>query len=163
MNPSERQAPTRSSSAARLAGMIGGGILRYGLVFFLVTGGLSKFTAAEAQLIQPFLAHSPLFGWWYGAIGLQPVSELIGVVEICLGALLVLHHWRPQLAAIGALAAAAEFVVTVSFVLTTPSLSAFASGFLLKDIMLLGASVWCLGESLRRYASSGDQQAADYD
>jgi reactive chlorine resistance protein C len=154
MDMLERQQPGRPLVLGERAEGIGGAVLRYGLVFFLVTGGLAKFTTSEAWFIQPFLAHSPLFGWWYGLVGIQPASDLIGVVEICLGVLLALHHWRPRLAAIGSMGAAAEFVVTLSFLFTTPGLSTAMSGFLLKDLMLLGAAIWSMGESLRRHASS---------
>lgn len=39
---------------------IGGFVLRYGLVFVLVLWGSAKWTQAEADSIQPLVAHSPL-------------------------------------------------------------------------------------------------------
>jgi uncharacterized membrane protein YkgB len=47
---------------ARPFELVGGAILRYGLVLFLVLFGLAKFTAAEAQTIQPWVANSPFLG-----------------------------------------------------------------------------------------------------
>jgi uncharacterized membrane protein YkgB len=106
MTTAQRQPLAPSAVLGRRAERIGGAVLRYGLVFFLATGAFAKFTSSEAHFVQPFLAHSPLFGWWYGAIGLQLASSLIGVVEICLATWLALHHWAPRLAAIGGLGAA---------------------------------------------------------
>jgi reactive chlorine resistance protein C len=91
----------------------------------------------------------------YGITGLQRASDLIGVVEICLGVFLAVHRWSPRLATIGGLGAAAEFVITLSFLFTTPSLSTAMSGFLLKDLMLLAAAVRSAGESLRVERAGG--------
>lgn len=160
MDPIRRPLTTRRTGPDRRAEAIGGSILRYGLVFFLVSGGLAKFTGGEARFIEPLIAHSPLFAWEYGAIGLQPASDLIGLIEICLGALLALHRWKPRLAAIGGMLVAAQFVITLSFLFTTPRLSSAMSGFLLKDAMFLGAAVWSTGESLRRGRSSARPASA---
>jgi uncharacterized membrane protein YkgB len=41
------------------------------------------------------------------------------------------------------------FLTTLSFLFTTPGIMATPLGpFILKDIVLLGASVWTLGEAL---------------
>jgi uncharacterized membrane protein YkgB len=133
---------------ARGVGTVGRVVLRYGLVLLLVSSGLAKFTSAEAELIQPLMAHSPLFAWLYGATSVQGASNLIGVVELVLGILLTVHRWWPRLAALGGLAVALEFVFTVSFLFTTPNLSPEMAGFLSKDVMLFGVAVWLTGESL---------------
>jgi reactive chlorine resistance protein C len=134
---------------ARPFEVLGGGILRYGLVLLLVGIGWLKFTEAEALAIQPWVAHSPFLGWLYGVTTVQGASNLIGVVEITLGALLAVGRWWPRLSAIGSLGAAGQFLITLSFLFTTPGLSPDAQGFLLKDFMLLGAALWTAGESLR--------------
>ena len=124
-------------------------VLRYGLVLLLVSSGLAKFTSAEAELIQPLMAHSPLFAWLYGVTSVQGASNLIGVVELVLGILVTVHRWWPRVAALAGLAVALEFVFTVSFLFTTPNLSPEMAGFLSKDVMLFGVAVWLTGESLR--------------
>jgi uncharacterized membrane protein YkgB len=134
---------------ARTIETVGHVILRYGLVLFLISGGLAKFTPAEAQLIQPLMAHSPFFAWLYGVTSVQGATNLIGVVEIVLGILLALHRWWPRLAMLGGLGAVVEFVFTLSFLFTTPGLSPEMTGFLSKDLMLLGAAIWAAGESRR--------------
>src|SRR5262245_38177944 len=134
---------------ARPFELLGAGILRYGLVLFLVGIGLLKFTEAEALTIQPWVAHSPFLGWLYAVTSVQGASNLIGVVEIALGVLLAVRPWWPRLAALGSLGAAAQFVITLSFLFTTPGLSPDTQGFLLKDVMLLGAALWTAGDALR--------------
>lgn len=89
--------------------------LRHGLVLFLVSGGLAKFTSAEAAFIQPLMAPSPLFAWLDGVTSVQGASSVIGVIEIMLGALLAVQRWRPRLAVLGGLGAALQFVFTFSF------------------------------------------------
>jgi uncharacterized membrane protein YkgB len=134
---------------ARPFELLGGGILRYGLVLLLVGIGLLKFTAAEAITIQPWVAHSPFLGWLYALFSVQMASNLIGVVEIVLGVLVAVWRRWPRLSALGSLGAAGQFVITLSFLFTTPGLSPDAQGFLFKDFMLCGAALWTAGESLR--------------
>jgi uncharacterized membrane protein YkgB len=131
---------------------IGRGLLRYGLALLLLGSGLVKFTPDEAEFIRPLLAGSPLMGWLYNLASVQGASNLIGVVELVLAALLVVHRWWPRGAALGALASAAMFLVTVSFMFTTPDLSPAMGGFLIKDVLLFGVAVWLAGESLRAAA-----------
>jgi uncharacterized membrane protein YkgB len=100
---------------------VGGGLLRYGLVLMLLSSGLTKFTPTEALFIQPLVGHSPLMAWLYGLADVQAVSNLIGVVEIGMAALLALHRWRPHLAAVGGVCGAVQFLITVSFMFTTPN------------------------------------------
>jgi uncharacterized membrane protein YkgB len=129
--------------------IVGRTLLRYGLVFMLLSAGLAKFTADEAQFIQPLVAPSPLMGWLYGVTSVQGTSNLIGVTELVLALLLAVHRWRPQLAAIGGVLSAVEFLITLSFLFTTPGLPPALAGFLFKDLMLFGVAVWATGESLR--------------
>ena len=134
---------------ARPFEVLGAGVLRYGLVLFLVGIGLLKFTAAEATTIQPWVAHSPFLGWLYAVTSVQGASNLIGVIEVTLGGLLAVHRWWPRLSALGSLGAAGQFVVTMSFLFTTPGLSPDTQGFLIKDVMLFGAALWTAGDALR--------------
>ena len=138
--------PSRAAIALRNVGAF---ILRYSLVFFLVLFGALKWTPAEANGIQPMVSHSPLFFWLYPAFGVQRGSEVIGVIELILGVLIGLRRWSPRLSAIGSLGASAMFVITLSFLVTTPNIGEGAP-FLLKDITLLGAALWTASEALTR-------------
>jgi len=129
--------------------LLAGGILRYGLVLFLIGGGLTKFTETEAIAIQPWVAHSPLLSWLYTVTSTQAASSVLGVNELTLGVLLALRRWWPRVSVIGSLGACIMFVITFSFLFTTPDLSMDAQGFLMKDLMLFGAAVWTAADSLR--------------
>ncbi len=117
-----------------------------------------KFTAYESEGIRPFVENSPAFAWTYSVFGIQGMSNILGVTEITIGLLIALRPWAPKISAIGGLAAAGMFLSTISFLVTTPQawlpdtgpLAISVPGqFLLKDVVLLGASVWTVGEALR--------------
>jgi reactive chlorine resistance protein C len=131
--------------ASSLSG-VGAFVLRYSLVFFLVFFGALKWTAAEAKGIEPMVSHSPFFFWLYPVFGVQGGSEVIGVVELVIASLIVVRRWAPRASAIGSSAAIGMFLVTLSFILTTPNIGEGA-GFLLKDLTLLGAALWTAGEA----------------
>jgi uncharacterized membrane protein YkgB len=138
-------------AAARIRGA-GTAVLRYGLVLILLLIGAMKFTPAEAAAIHPWVANSPFLAWLYTLTSEQGASMLIGAVEIVVALLIALRRWSPAAAAIGSLAAAAMFVVTLSFLFTTPNQSPDAQGFLMKDVFLLGAALWSAGEALDAHA-----------
>ena len=134
--------------SARLFGAASAAILRYGLVLFLVGGGVAKFTEAEAVTIQPWVAHSPFLGWLYTVTSVQGASMMIGVIELMLGALLAVRHWWPRLSVLGSLGACIQFAMTFSFLFTTPGLSSDTQGFLMKDLILFGAAAWTAADAL---------------
>ncbi len=150
----------RNSHNLESAGLF---LMRYGIVLILLWIGLLKFTAAEAHGIQPFVEHSPFFSWMLPVLGLQGVSNLVGVIEITTGILIALRRWSPFASVIGSAMAVITFLITLSFLLTTPkvvdpvfpALSAIPGQFLIKDILLLGGALYSLGESLR--ALNGDR------
>lgn len=143
----KRVASPDVSNVASALRKIGAFILRYSLVFFLFLFGALKWTPAEANGIQPMVSHSPFFLWLYPAFGVQHGSEVIGVVELVLGVLIAVRRWSPRLSAIGSLGASGMFVVTLSFLVTTPHIGEGAP-FLLKDLTLLGAALWTASEAL---------------
>jgi uncharacterized membrane protein YkgB len=135
--------------AARTCGAVSAVVLRYGLILLLLGGGLSKFTQEEALMIQPWIAHSPFLGWLYVVTDVRGASMLIGVIELIIGVLLALHHWLASLAVVGSVLASVQFLITFSFLFTTPGLSPETQGFLMKDLILFGAAVWTAADSLR--------------
>src|SRR5512147_1885753 len=143
--------------------LIGMHIARYGLVIVLLWIGGMKFTAYEAEGIRPLVAHSPLMSWVYRAMSVGGFSALLGVVEIAIGVLIALRPVWPMGSAVGGGLAAGMFLTTLSFLVTTPgwepslggfpALSAMPGQFLLKDVVLLGASLFTAGESLEAAGS----------
>jgi reactive chlorine resistance protein C len=136
-----------------LLGVVGLATLRYGLAFLLLAWGAAKFTAAEAEAIRPLVAHSPFLAWLYPLLGVRGASDLLGVFEVAAALLIVSRRWQPRASAIGSLLASGMFVVTLSFLFTTPDVFAPSSpwgGFLMKDLILLGAALFTSSEALRR-------------
>lgn len=127
-------------------------VLRYGLVALLVMWGAFKFAAFEAEGIRPLVENSPLLSWLYPLLGVRGTSALIGVVELLAACLICMRRWQPLWSAIGSLIAVATFLVTLSFLITTPGVwqpeNPFG-GFLMKDIMLLGAALASAADALK--------------
>ena len=141
---------------------LGKAIVRWGLIVVLAWIGGMKFTAYEAMGIQPLVAHSPFISWMYDFLSVRSFSAMLGCIEIGTAALISLQYLSPKASAVGAILAIGLFATTLSMLFTTPgweptlgfpALSALPGQFLLKDIVLLGASVWLLGESLKAVAA----------
>ena len=133
-------------------------IVRWGLIVVLAWIGAMKFTAYEAMGIQPLVAHSPLVGWMYDFLSVRSFSTMLGFIEMGIAALICLRSVSAKASAIGSVLAMGLFATTLSFLISTPgweptlgfpALSAMPGQFLLKDIVLFGAAVWSLGESLK--------------
>ena len=130
---------------------VGGHIVRYGLVVVVAWIGALKFTGSEAMRIQLYIGHSPLMGWMDGILSTRALSGALGTVEILAAVLVALRPWLPRPAAVGSALATLLFLGTLSFLFTTPGIGDAAAGgfpalssvgqFLLKDLVLLGASV----------------------
>jgi uncharacterized membrane protein YkgB len=137
---------------------VGRGLARYGLVIVVGWIGFMKFTGYEAEGIRPFVANSPLLSWVYGLMSVQGFSALLGVVEVAIAILIAARPFSPCAAVLGSALAVAMFLTTLSFLVTTPgawelslggfpALSALPGQFLIKDLALLGISLWSLGEA----------------
>jgi uncharacterized membrane protein YkgB len=142
------------SDAVQAAGVY---LLRYGLALVIAWIGSMKFTAYEAAAIHPLVASSPLMGWVYAIFSERAFSAVLGVVEVSFAVMIALRPLSAKISAIGSGLAVAMFLTTLTFLFSLPgwepSLGGFpalsgAGGFLLKDIMLLAAAVWSLGEAL---------------
>ena len=132
---------------------------RYGLVVVFAWIGAMKFTAYEANGIQPLVANSPLMSWLYNIFSVQAFSNWLGVLEVTIAVMIAARPVSVRISPAGSALAAVLFVGTLSFMLSTPpvweaslggfpALSVAPGQFLLKDLALLGAAVWTLGEAL---------------
>lgn len=128
------------------------GVLRYGVVFLLVVIGATKFTPWEAAGIEPLIRNSPFLSWLPNLLGLRGASDVIGTIEIATGLAIASRPFAPTVSAIGSAAGVGIFLTTLSFLFSTPgALSPMnpANGFLVKDIVLLGACLATAAEALR--------------
>jgi len=84
---------------------------------------------------------------------------MLGIYEVVTGLLFAGRFLSPRFSVVGAGMSVLTFLITLSFLFTTPgvseplaggfpALSAMPGQFLLKDIALLAVSIYCLGESL---------------
>ena len=137
---------------------VGRELARYGLVVIVGWIGLMKFTAYEAEGIRLYVANSPLMSWVYGSMSVRGFSAVLGVVEVAVAALIAARPFAPRASCLGSALAVGMFLTTLSFLATTPgvwepslggfpALSAVPGQFLVKDLALLGISLWSLGEA----------------
>ena len=147
----------RTRTAAQVS-ILGSRVLRYGLVLVIGWIGLMKFSGYEAMGIEPLAAHSPLMSWMYDFLSVRQFSDGLGLVEVAIALLIALQPWSRKASAAGSSAAVLMFLTTLTFLVSTPgwepslggfpALSANVGQFLIKDVVLLGAALWCLGDSL---------------
>jgi len=121
------------------------------IIIFLWFGGM-KFTAYEAQGIAPLIANSPIMGWLHTLFGIQGASYVIGILELGTAAALILGAFKPIFSVLGSAMSIATYAITLTFFFTTPGVAEMTAGglpaisampgqFLLKDLVLLAASV----------------------
>jgi len=132
-------------------------LIRYSLVLILLWIGAMKFTQFESKAIKPLITTSPLMFWLYDIFSVYNVSVIIGIFEILTAAFIALRPVSIKLCTIGSVMAIIIFCTTLSFMLSLPgwepSLGGFpalsgSGGFLIKDLSLLGISVWSVSESI---------------
>ncbi len=135
----------------------GAGIIRYGLVIVLLWVGMFKFTAYEAEGIKPFVENSPFLSWAYSAMSVRGFSMVLGSIEIILGILIASRPVSPKASALGSIGAMIMFLITLSFIFSTPGVWQSGYGFpflsskgqsLAKDLLFFGAATWTAGEAL---------------
>jgi reactive chlorine resistance protein C len=127
------------------------------LVVVIAWIGALKYSAYEATAIHPLIANSPLMSWLYNILSVRDLAATLGTLEIIAAVLIALRVMFPRVLAVGSAMAILLFLGTLSFLFTTPGvtaaggfpvLSVLPGQFLLKDLVLLGASLWTLGDSL---------------
>ncbi len=136
----------------------GAGLIRYALVAVLLWVGMLKFTAYEAEAIKPLVENSPILSWVYNVMSVQTFSMVLGTIEILLGILIAARPFSPKASALGSFGAIIMFLITLTFLLSTPGvwqpeygfpcLSPMPGQFIAKDVLFLSAAVWTAGEAL---------------
>lgn len=129
--------------------------LRWSLVVIFVWFGCMKFTSYEAHGIAPLIANSPIMSWLHTLFGIEGASRTIGVLELSTAVALAAGAFVPLLSALGAAMSTATFLITLTFFISTPgvfepslggfpAISGGTGQFLLKDLVLLAASLTLL-------------------
>src|SRR5215813_13623234 len=163
---------TTAGTAQHPLATVGRHLARYGLVVVIAWIGAMKYTTYEAAAIQPLIAHSPLFSWIYNIVSVHAFAAILGTLEITAAVLIAARWLSPRLSAVGSAMGVLLFASTLSFLFTPPGataaggfpvLSVLPGQFLLKDLVLAGAALWTLGDSLgaasaRRGTNGGGQR-----
>ena len=134
-------------------------LLRWALVVIFLWFGAMKFTHYEAMGIAPLMQNSPLMSWIPAAFGVDGGARFIGVIELAAAAALILGAFIPVASVIGAAMSCLTYIITLTFFASTPGVAEPSAGgfpaisadigqFLLKDLVLLAASVTLLLASL---------------
>ena len=149
----------RAMRAGNRLANLGRAIALAGVVLPLLLIGALKFTAIEIEALKPFIAGTPWLAWLYSLFVFAGASYFLGVFEI-ITALLLIASTRSALAGVVAGAmGTVTFALTCSIMLALPIWEAASGGFpflngvgsfLIKDVALLGISVFVLGDGLRR-------------
>jgi uncharacterized membrane protein YkgB len=141
---------------SKLLCSIGQAFSRYGLALTLAWIGIGKYVKMESRVL---IEHSPFMSWVYDVLSVNTVARGLGTLEIVAAILICVRPWSPRLSATGSAMAIVLFCGTLSFLFTTPGvvsqfagpvpvLSALPGQFLLKDVVLMGVSIWTLGEAV---------------
>ncbi|SZD72186.1 Inner membrane protein ykgB [Candidatus Ornithobacterium hominis] len=127
-------------------------VMILGTALILLWIGVFKFTPTEAEAIKPLMQNQPLLSWMYSILGVQGVSNFIGIVEIVTAILLILGlNFKLLLKYAGALLIL-TFTITISFIFTTPGVWRSVDGvpvtdfFILKDLIPLGLGIKLLND-----------------
>jgi uncharacterized membrane protein YkgB len=148
---------TRHTPVGGLA-FLGFSVMRYGLATTFVWVGALKFKDYEVENAEPLVTASPLTSRLHERLGAQRLARLTGITQIALGSLIAAKPVAPKASAAGSFGAAGMMLGTLSFLVTTPEawqegqrkpqLSMLGEA-LLKDSVLLGASLLTAADSLR--------------
>lgn len=121
-------------------------------IIFIWFGGI-KFTAGGAMAIEGLVKNSPILSWVYSVFSVQAFAAVLGALEIVIGILLIVGIQNLRVRAVAGLAAVVTFLITLSFMFSTPGvvpegasfpmLSGMPGEFLLKDLVLLAVS-WAI-------------------
>lgn len=143
---------------------VGISTVRYGLVINLLEIGRIKFEDYEVENIRPLVTSNPPLSRLIARLGEKKVARSVGVIEIVLGTLIGAKPIAPRASALGSIAAVGMFATTLSFLVTMPEAwqethgepkLSLAGQFLVKDVVLLGASLLTAADALQAAGGAG--------
>jgi uncharacterized membrane protein YkgB len=143
--------------------------VRASMVIIYFFFGYQKWFDYEAQDLIPFFTHGPLIFWMYPVFGVKGATYFLGVSEWLFGALLFAGFWNKKLGILGALGSVATFIATITIIPFMPDGWAPSAGgfpamvgnvaFLMKDVVLLAASVYLLRQDVLRVSHSAKESS----
>ena len=143
-------------------------LLRAAMVYIFAAFSYTKWHQYGAQLMIPFISHSPFIFWLYPAFGIRGGARFLGTSEWIIFALLYAGFWDKRIGALGALGSTVTFFTTLTIIPFIPDGWDPAAGFpamagpvpfLIKDLVLLAVSFYLLKQDfIRITASSRDTE-----
>jgi uncharacterized membrane protein YkgB len=144
-------------------------LVRASMVVIFLFCGYQKWFDYEAQTLIPYISNGPLISWMYPVWGIRGGHLLLGVAESLFGGLLFLGFWNKKLGILGALGSCFVFAATITIIPFIPNGWAASAGgfpamtetvaFLLKDLVLLAASVYLLRQDVLRVSLSAKESS----
>jgi uncharacterized membrane protein YkgB len=145
-------------------------LLRASMVIIFAFFGYTKWHQYAAQVMMPFISHSPFLFWLYPAFGLRGGARFLGATEWPICALLYAGFWDKRFGILGALGSTVTFATTLTIIPFIPDGWDPAAGFpamagevpfLMKDIVLLAVSIYLLKQDVvRMLLSNGKSEIA---
>jgi len=139
-------------------------LVRASMVIVFLFFGYQKWFEYEAQILIPYISNGPLISWMYPVFGIRGASTFLGVAEWTFGALIFAGFWNRTAGVLGALGSIATFIGTVTIIPFMPNGWAESAGgfpamvgnvpFLMKDVVLLAASVYLLKQDVVRVSAA---------
>ena len=146
-------------------------VLRGAMVVIFLFFGYTKWHQYAAQLMIPFISHSPFLFWLYPAFGIRGGARFLGASEWTILALLYAGFWDKRFGILGALASSMTFITTLTIIPFIPNGWDPAAGFpamaglvpfLMKDLVLLAVSLYLLKQDvIRILVLSSDVELCD--
>jgi uncharacterized membrane protein YkgB len=143
-------------------------VLRSAMVITYLFFGYTKWHQYGAQLMIPFISHSPFIFWLYPAFGIRGGARFLGASEWVICALLYAGFWDKRFGILGALGSTITFFTTLTIIPFMPNGWDAAAGFpamagavpfLMKDLVLLAVSIYLLKQDVIRLSvSSADAE-----
>ncbi len=131
-------------------------ILRYGLGIVIIWLGFLKFKNSEADYTRALISGGYV-SWILKYITPYALTQIIAYLQIAVGFFILLKPISKTLSFWAGIVAVIMFVFSLSLLFTSQSVWLAGYGFpelskagqsVLKDLILLGASAWCVGDSL---------------
>jgi uncharacterized membrane protein YkgB len=160
---------TRMSKLSILRGDFDYHFMRLTMIIVFIVFGCQKWFDYEAHALIPFISHGPLIFWLYPLFGVRGAAYFLGTAEWILGGLLLIGFWNRKLGIIGSLGSCATYLATVTIIPFFPEPWAAPAGgfpaatlpflFLMKDVVLLAASIYLLKQDILRVAATERTQS----